>query len=112
MSLVRKPRTRTVPGPSMPAPDTCVQVSRETSARPRWPGARGSGGLLSGELLVNLRVPGPGGGHDVGRDLRARRRAVPVQAAGPVAQELLVERVLRPPRLPVRRTPEPRRVRG
>src|SRR6516225_5703868 len=58
----------------------------------------GPGGL--GEALVRFDVALAGGLADVRRDGRAGSGPVPVDGLGPVADDLLVERVLRTPRLP------------
>src|SRR5215831_17458368 len=58
-----------------------------------WPG-----GL--GEALVRFDVTLAGGLDDVRRDGRPGGGPVPLDGPGPVADDLLVEGVLRPPRLP------------
>jgi len=49
---------------------------------------------LTGDFLVRVDVPLMRLRHDLGRDLGARRRLVPPRAGGPVADELLVVRLL------------------
>src|SRR5262249_17858703 len=69
-----------------------------------WPG-----GL--GEALVRFDVTLAGGLDDVRRDGRPGGGPVPVDGPGPVADDLLVEGVLRPPRLPRLGGPKARGVR-
>src|SRR5215831_5507262 len=69
-----------------------------------WPGG------LS-EALVRFDVALAGGLDDVGRDGRPGSRPVPVDGPGPVADDLLVERALWPPRLPRLGGPQTRGVR-
>src|SRR6202035_3591325 len=77
------------------------------------PGGTRSGGsvapLAPGDALVYLDVPRPGGGDDVGRDLRAGWLAVPPgDRGGPVPQELLVQVSLRSAWRPLGSRPEAR----
>src|SRR5438046_2293378 len=101
-----------------PAPPPEPGRTRAGRAGPRRRRSAGTGRSAStsllpgvpGDALVDLGIALPRRLDDLVRDLRTRRRLVPAGAARPVADELLVERVLRAARLPLVDRPEPGRV--
>src|SRR5699024_3968735 len=88
--------------------------AERTPTSPIWRNVPAPAGVPvpAGEPLIHVDVALPGRPHDLVRNLRTGRCPVPVGRRTPVTNELFVEGMLRPSRLPFVRGPETRRVRS